>query len=498
MPRQNRRRNKRVKNLIVISTLSAVLLSISTYAWFIGMRTVNVSAFDVEIAAIDGLALSLNGVDWSENVGINKENYAEVNEMNNTNSWGGEGLIPMSSVGELDPEVSRMKLFEKGSLTATPGGYRILVSRVENMGEEERDGYVAFDLFVKNQTGSHYIPEHNLLDEEAIYLTVDSEVNVAEGGIKNTGIENSVRVAFTQIGRVKADVTDQEIITGITCDGDESEGVTGICRDAQIWEPNNTSHVQGAINWYNKSCRARTGEDLREKESYGGDCGVVVDGQHYPTYAINQIINSEDRVDIYDGKAFNSYMDTVVTEDNAEGFLTDYKYFTDTEKYEAGTARLPFMYLAPNSITKVRIYVYIEGQDIDNYDFAQIGKKITVNFGFTKQRFTEADIDYNDPLVNQQFGPEGEDLTPPRLTLLPYGDTEQTDLVVLTKGDEYEEAGATAVDLQKDGTEEEIEDVKAVGVVNTNVPGTYYVTYKAKDKAGNLGTIVRTIVVEKE
>ena len=54
------------------------------------------------------------------------------------------------------------------------------------------------------------------------------------------------------------------------------------------------------------------------------------------------------------------------------------------------------MTLAPNSITKVRIYVYIEGQDVDNYDFASLGKQIKVNFGFTKERFTTEDFNYED------------------------------------------------------------------------------------------------------
>jgi hypothetical protein len=53
------------------------------------------------------------------------------------------------------------------------------------------------------------------------------------------------------------------------------------------------------------------------------------------------------------------------------------------------------MTLAPNSITKVRVYVYIEGQDVDNYDFASLGKQITVNFGFTKERFYAEDFDYD-------------------------------------------------------------------------------------------------------
>ena len=55
------------------------------------------------------------------------------------------------------------------------------------------------------------------------------------------------------------------------------------------------------------------------------------------------------------------------------------------------------MTLAPNSITKVRVYVWIEGQDIDNYDFAQLGKEISINFGFTKERYTEDDVNYDGP-----------------------------------------------------------------------------------------------------
>ena len=55
------------------------------------------------------------------------------------------------------------------------------------------------------------------------------------------------------------------------------------------------------------------------------------------------------------------------------------------------------MYLAPNSITKVRVYIYLEGQDVDNYDFASLGRQITINFGFTKERFDGEDVGHTDP-----------------------------------------------------------------------------------------------------
>ena len=208
--KRNKKHERRVKKLIVGCTLCAIILSASTYAWFIGMKTVNVEAFDVTIAAVDGLSLSLDGETWSDTVTINKANHLneDVVGAGSTNSWGGDGgLVPMSSVGKINDESSRLTLYEKGSFTATPGGYRVMASEVTNgAGETEERGYVAFDLFIKNLSGEHYYAEYNQLNEEAIYLTTESEVAVADAGADadKSGIENSVRVAFAQIGRVEA------------------------------------------------------------------------------------------------------------------------------------------------------------------------------------------------------------------------------------------------------------------------------------------------------
>ena len=399
MKKRNKKHEKRMKKLVVGCGLCAVVLTVSTYAWFIGMKTVNVSSFDVSIAAIDGLSLSLDGATWSNKVEINQANHKNASYTGNTNSWGGEGLIPMSTVGKIDTEVSRLTLYEKGSLTTTPGGYRIMASEVLNKEGEEARGYVAFDLFVKNLSGNEYYTDLNHLNEEAIYLATDSAVTVAEGGIANTGIENSVRVAFAEIGRVKATTTDVATITGITCEDVEKDGkkvVTGICRDAQIWEPNDTKHVKNAINWYKTSCGKRTGEDVTDEDSYDdyGTCKTIENGYAYNTYAISGVITEDDKVDVYDGADYNYYTDTTATE-AANGKLVAYDYFTDSDKNLEGVKRPTFITLAPNSITKVRVYVYIEGQDVDNYDFASLGRKISVAFGFTKERFFDEDVDYD-------------------------------------------------------------------------------------------------------
>ena len=415
----NEKHSKKIRKLAAFCFLIAIFLSVSTYAWFIGMKTVKVSEFDINIATTEGLFLSMDGSDWTYNLDVNEATqYA-----NNTNQIDGVELIPLSSVGDMDSTTSRMKLFEKSSLTAVPGGYRLLSAQVNNYTDTqettgeyiEGDGYVAFDLFVKNLSGEEYYIENDPENEEAIYLNTDSSVTVAtDGGVENTGIENSIRVAFTQLGRIENTEAPEAVstITAMTC-ADDQEGtypVTGICRNAQIWEPNDTDHVGNAINWYNTSCLARTAGDVDNDASYTASddgnttCNAIADGTAYPTYAISRRIDVADQVNIYDGTAFNTYTANTIdyaTYDAAETKtnykLVEYPYFTDTMKDIAGADRPQFMTLAPNSITKLRVYIYLEGQDIDNYDFAQLGAKVSVNFGFTKERYTEGDIDYDGP-----------------------------------------------------------------------------------------------------
>ena len=223
-------------------------------------------------------------------------------------------------------------------------------------------------------------------------------------------------------------------------------------------------------------------------------------------------------VDLYDGASFNGYTADIAAseavavsteEGNAGKYLYAYPYFTDTMKLKTGTDRPAFITLAPNSITKVRVYIYIEGQDIDNYDFASIGKQISVNFGFTKERFTEDDINYQGPNLNKGQGPlddipeltEGE----PEAIAARHAERVARDktapVIVLS--------GSQAITIAKDAeftrpTVTEVRDnvstiatnaVDITGTVNTAVPGTYRVLYEVADEAGNVATEVVTVTV---
>ncbi len=437
MQKRNAKQKRNVRNLAAVTTLTAIILIVSTYAWFIGLDEVRVEDFTVKIAAVDSLELSLNGADWSDTINIDPDTIEDVTGtsayVGNTNSWTGRldtdtdgdgvndpvGLIPVSSVGQMDTASSRLVMYEKASLSPTPPyGTRLMASQVQNHVDadtgtaghqpvDEVDGYIAFDLFVKNYTGAQYIEALNQADEEAIYLIDESNVAVtltgdnggttdaAEDAIREaSGIENSVRVAFAQVGRVKGTETDAATITGISCTS-EAGVVTGICRTASIWEPNDTAHVDGAINYYNNNCGYRgtatapTGAGFTAK-----GCVAIADGTAAPTYAVATDISSDMDVNIYDG-GYNGLAvpevpatmpDGTTAYPNAgDATLEAFDTFTDSEKILNADERPSIMTLAPNSITKIRVYIYLEGQDVDNYDWAIEGKQITVDFGFSKQ-----------------------------------------------------------------------------------------------------------------
>lgn len=471
----------RFKNILIIFGISAIIISFATYAWFVSIRMVSMYSFNIGISSSESLLISLDGKTWSDEVTISKDNYDKTYP-NNTNSWGGAGLIPLSSAGHVDKNASRLILFEKAGLTATAGGYRLLASKVQNQGALEKDGYIAFDIFIKNLGSGKYFRELNYLNEEALYLTLDSEVGVALSGDPKTGIENSVRVAFIQIGRVDGDTKDQETITNIKCKS--TDKVTGICRDAAIWEPNDTKHNLAAIKYYTASCKQRIGYNIRVSNSYSGNCNTIKDGVSYPTYAINSTISSSHNVDVYDGAAYNKYRNT--------NKLTQTTTFTDTMKEKTGLDRMEILTLAPTSITKIRVYVYLEGQDIDNYDFASIKNKIEILFGFTKDRFSINDL-------HTDTGVPGLDVWDPVISIDP--DIRE---ITLNVGDTFVLPVATVIDqigedLDGNAIMEDItRRLEITNEVDTSVPGVYYVRYNVSDWGGNYAVpiIIEVTVLE--
>ena len=386
--KKDRRRIKKIFILLITTIITGTVLVVETYAWFVGITTVNVNQFSVTVATETGLELSLDADTWTgTTLDITEAAVTTglTSYQNKKNKWS-NALSPISSSGEIDATNNVMKIFGKGSLVSTGGGYKLVSSQITNYNTsshvpDEQDGYIAFDLFIRNGTGNQYADA----DDEAVYLTTDSQVVITSAGTgtgsPDYGLENSVRVAFAKIGRIASSGATAATAQAIKC-----SDTGGLCSDlAQIWEPNDASHKAKLINYYNSACKNKTATN-----SYGSNActslgtvnGTTVTNSSYvQTYTVGKTIDANNYVDIYDG--LNGYTSSI----GDSNFLRATDTFTDTEKLQAGDARPSFLELRANSITKLRVYIYLEGQDVDNYDLITKGKKITVNFGLTKNKF---------------------------------------------------------------------------------------------------------------
>lgn len=378
---KQKRRIRKIYIFIIIIAITGIVLVYETYAWFVGISTVSVDQFDIAISGGEGLELSLDASTWTSTTLSVTKSTVEAATGNN-NKWvsttTGEGLVPISTIGEINTSQNVLKLYGKGSLAATGGGYRLISSQIENSSSTEQDGYIAFNLYIRNGKKDAYASGYDANADEAIYMSTASSVTVSPSGTGDPtnakGLQNSVRVAFAQIGRVKYN-SSASVAKGITCS--TQSPVTGLCSSVGtvIWEPNDKAHDTNLITYYGNVCKARTGPN-----AYSGSCGTVANNAYVHTYAVKKAITASNNVNVYDGADFNTYT-------SSSTYLQEMDYFTDTEKNTSGNARPEFFKLAANSITKVRVYIYLEGQDVDNYDLVSKGKSIRVKFGFTKDKY---------------------------------------------------------------------------------------------------------------
>jgi hypothetical protein len=392
-----KRKKKKIFLLVIVIAVTAIVLIVETYAWFVGLSTVNTSSFNINVSTGGGLEISLDGENWKKDDQVLNISSSTITATSgtgdhayegNTNKWTGEkGLIPLSSSGLLDTTTGHIKFYEKSSLSSTAGGYKIVATQVDNS-TQEADGYVVFDLFIRNGTDNVYANgNYGSSGAENVYLKKTSSATV--NGSSNYGAANSVRVGFFSIGGIKAYDASVEQIRGLSCSTTNTTTMLKLCPSFSsialrwnIWEPNYKSHTSNAVSYFNQVCKKRnssTGEYLTDS------CTTLTATSSFNTYSIRDSIDSSDNVDIYDG--LNGYSGNYYSSStNPDGKLYRYTPYRITSSTTYSYNNQLFK-LAGNSITKVRVYIWLEGQDVDNYDIITKNSNIIINFGLTKDMY---------------------------------------------------------------------------------------------------------------
>lgn len=320
---------RKMRLLLMLLLITSISLSTATYAWFSVNRIVYISDLHIKVQAQGGIEISTDGINFKTM--ITQTDIIEANKTYPTSI----NQLPLT----MEP-VSTAKIVKDGKLqmyygyTENSGNDYILLANQsieeEGSGEESNGKFMAFDIFLKADNPTQ------------LYLANTSGATY-EG--TTPGIENSVRYAFLVEGN--AQITDNyQVIQGLN---NATEDTT------YIWEPNFDSHSLNGIG------NAASVYGIIVEES--GSKQVSYDG-------LVSNITRNDNVKLNKANATN-YPNLF------KNVNVDYKTPSNFSEYDNLE-----VFSLERGITKVRVYIWIEGQDVDCENNSAVGD-IYFNFQFT-------------------------------------------------------------------------------------------------------------------
>lgn len=340
-PEEENKKNKKLLLLLLLLVGTGIILGTSTFAWFTANKTVAVNDINVNVAAQNGIQISVDGISWKSIVqtadltGAATTYPAAVNQMpTDTNS-----LAPVSTVGNTDTN-GHMEMFlgEVNSQTSASSpnyGEYILSATKETETHGTSGNFIAFDLFFKVENTT------------PIWITANSGVTTSD--TVHMGIKNATRMAF--------------VIEGNTATGSATSTIQGLnggtSAPVYIWEPNYDVHsasgVANALDVYGLTTTQTSAAQL----AYSGVKAEITDANDVALKAISPSTHTT---------LYGSYFANVTpTYSTVEGF---------TEAIDGWTFN--------PGITKVRVYMWVEGQDVDCENTAS-GGNVTYKLQITSE-----------------------------------------------------------------------------------------------------------------
>ena len=338
--KSHRLKKYKLKTITTIIILCALLLMATTYAWFSANREVSITDITAKVVASEGMQVSLDGEIWGATIEINKEILDNV--IQNLSSWPNE-LVPVSTDGSST----------SGKLNLKYGAINQDGSTLEDVATESDDTttkYISFDLYLKNASSDE--------NGNALMLSTGSYVKIAEDGVENTGLENSIRIGMVLY----------ENTTDITAAIETIRALAAGTPEVVIWEPNYNRHINEVI--INDRRISAADEEFTSWGLKMNAVGTIyqadtLDGNYYADDAANGITAGDT----------NSYLArpaTIETDGEVQAQV-NLKAISGNE-----------ITLASNTITKARVYIWLEGQDPDCNNTASTGKVIDIVLNLAK------------------------------------------------------------------------------------------------------------------
>jgi len=334
--------------------LTAVLMIVSTYAWFSVNREVTITGITAKVQAAEGLQISLDAKTWGSSVEVSKTALGKINtdagSTINNFIWPDE-LEPVSTDGTISGGDVK---FSYGEISADGK----TLSSIEDA-PAANGKYISFDVYLKNSS--------SLATGDRLQLSDGSyvQINTTEGGKANTGLENCVRAGLLLYSTTKGFTDSQADIIAM------SPGTPLFA----IWEPNYKAHIAEVV--------ANDGR-IDDTDSAFATLAMKTNSVGKNIKPVNTTSTSADSVNadgsIVEGTTATDYMFAPNTITSDTGTTTKIKNLTSAD---AAKTQLK---LAQNSVMKARMYIWLEGQDPDCNDTASTGRAFDIQLKIRKPK----------------------------------------------------------------------------------------------------------------
>ena len=398
MEKRTKESSKRINSLILLIAFTAIMLIVSTYAWFTSQKDITLSNLRGTVEVAENMEISLDAKTWHQEidlaelveVGGVQKNVFQIAQESRDAAKKADGsdlgidttqyvipkeLLPVSGIGETGSTL--MPLYDG---TATGTKLAGIAKCTENhTGTQADEGYFAFDIYIKN-TSKDGQPDNLQLNlnsaVQVLPITLEKEVVDAFGntvtrqyqGDPASGLQNSVRVGLALYGgEVSSTATQAQII-----ESTYNANVT----DVAIWEPNAKDHVEYIVSNNNKL--------VNGTQSHV----TFTDGTEVDTYALSAAAVGTSLDNVYNVSATGvAKQNTFRTEKTS---TTDYRI---KPRVDAVLGNIPWnitnvsgsnFVITSNTVSRLRVYVWLEGQDVDCINLASQGGGIEVDLGLTK------------------------------------------------------------------------------------------------------------------
>lgn len=334
MKKKTKVNKKKLDSLLLVLLLTAVLLIMSTYAWFTANRTVTVGSIDIHVETASGLMISADGKEWGTSVTVDQIKNAYNNGYTMAANQLPVDLAPTSTAlnfSTTKPQFLEMFYGEVNQDKESKDYYLTATSQTAYEVNGVNGHYVAFDVFLKSgnpEKDLYVAPKIKEMKYDQASNTY-SEMQPAE----ERGIANAARVAIIRGSTTTDADTQNSVINDTSTAGGK----------VLMWEPNYDNHTEKSI--------------VNAKKLYNKT--ITANNEYIDYTGINSEITEASKIRVQDTDTDSRFSTVAPTWASKKGTIDpSLKMPSDLVDGSESFGIL-------RGATKYRIYMWVEGQDID-------------------------------------------------------------------------------------------------------------------------------------